>query len=73
MRKYIFLIILFGLLACKNEPGKTGKKSVAKKLSYKERVEFWKDSIPDNSIVSNDIEFINDSILKGKFKLDISK
>lgn len=71
--KYIFLIIFFSMLACKNEPKKIEKRTVTKELSYKERIEFWTDSIPDHSILSNDIKFINDSILKGKFKLDISK
>ena len=52
------------LLACKKE---------SRKLSHKERIEFLKDSIPNSLILSNDIEFINDSILNGKFKLDISK
>lgn len=73
MRKYIFLLTLFSLLACKNEPQKKQTGKVAKELSYEERVKLWKDTIPNNSILSNDIEFINDSILKGKFKLDISK
>lgn len=73
MKPFIFLIVFLSLLACNNESQKTKKKVLHGKLSYKERVQFWKDSIPNSSILSNDIEFINDSILKGKFKLDISK
>lgn len=82
MRKLIFLIIFFGLLACKKEAEKTKQKSFQKKkvaksnpkkLSYKETVEYLKVSKPKNSFLSNDIQFINDSILKGKFKLDISQ
>lgn len=77
MRKFIFLITFFSLLACKKEPEKTGNKKVSntnldKELSYDERIKIMKDTMPKNSILSNDIKFINDSILKGKFKLDIS-
>lgn len=83
MRKHTFLIIFFSLLACKNEVEKTERKTADKKvvskpnssnkLSYAEEIEKLKISKPKKSILSNDIQFINDSILKGKFKLDISK
>lgn len=83
MRNLIFLIVLFSLLACKNEVDKTERKTndekvvskpdSHKKLSYEEEIEKLKISKPKNSILSNDIQFINDSILKGKFKLDISR
>ena len=83
MRKLTFLIIFFSLFACKNEiervERKTADKKVvakpnpSKKLSYAEEIEKLKISKPKNTILSNDIQFINDSILRGKFKLDISK
>jgi hypothetical protein len=83
MRNLTFLIIFFSLLACKNEVKKAERKTAdkkviskpnsSKKLSYAEEIEKLKISKPKNSILSNDIQFINDSILKGKFKLDISK
>ena len=70
-------------MACKNEIEKTVRKTAdkkvvtksnsRKKLSYEEEIERLKISKPKNSILSNDILFINDSILKGKFKLDISR
>ncbi|WP_281228652.1 hypothetical protein [Flavobacterium aquiphilum] len=83
MRKLIILIILFSLFSCKNEVEKTERKTTYKKvtskpsspkrLSYQEVIETLKISKPKNSILSNDIQFINDSVLKGKFKLDISR
>lgn len=83
MKNLIFLIVFFSLLACKNEVEKTESKPAEKKvvskpdslktLSYEEEIEKLKISKPKNSILSNDIQFINDSILKGKFKLDISR
>ena len=83
MRKLTFLLVFFSLLACKNEVKKTERKTAdkkvvskpnpSKKLSYAEEIEKLKISKPKNSILSNDIQFINDSILEGKFKLDISK
>lgn len=83
IKKLSFIIIFFSLLACKNEVEKTERKTAnkkvvfkpnsSKKLSYAEEIEKLKTSKPKNSILSNDIQFINDSILKGKFKLDISK
>jgi hypothetical protein len=83
VRNICFLIAFFSLFACKNEVDKIGRKSAdkklvskpnsRKKLSYEEEVEKLKNSKPKKSILSNDIQFINDSILKGKFKLDISR
>jgi hypothetical protein len=71
MRNLIFLILLFNLLACKKEVEE--KPNSHKKRSYQEEIEKLKISKPKNTILSNDIKFINDSILKGKFKLDISR
>jgi hypothetical protein len=83
MRNFIFLITFFSLFACKKEVEKlesksTNKKTITKtnryeKHSYDEKIKSLKSSMPKNSILSNDIQFINDSILKGKFKLDISQ
>ena len=82
MRNFIFLITFFSLFACKKEGGKTEAKLSEKtvvpksnsfeKLSYEEQIKKMKESLPKNSVLSNDIQFINDSILEGKFKLDIS-
>ncbi len=82
MKKFIFLITFFSLFACKKEVGKTEAKPSEKtvvpksnsfeKLSYEEQIKKMKESLPKNSVLSNDIQFINDSILEGKFKLDIS-
>ena len=68
MKKLIFFIILFSF--CLNA---VEKKSTYKKVNSKEEKENLKKNNPKDSILSNDILFINDSILKGKFKLDISK
>ena len=83
MRNFIFLFVFFSFLSCKNEVKKTERKTIDKKvvsnhnshkkLSYEEEVEQLKINKPKNSVLSNDIQFINDSVLKGKFKLDISK
>jgi hypothetical protein len=83
MRKRIILITLFSLFACKNKVEKTEIKTTerkavskvypSKKLSYKEEIERFKASNSKDSVLSNDIQFINDSILKGKFNLDISQ
>jgi len=42
-------------------------------ISYDEQLKMIKENTPENHILSNDIHFINDSILKGKFELDILK
>lgn len=78
MRKLIILIMLFSLSSCKKETENKDRKIVAKpnvwkKLSYEEQVKKIKESTSKDSILSNDIQFINDSVLKGKFQLDISK
>lgn len=83
MRNLIILILFFSVLACKNDVEKTERKPTENKtvsnpnshtkLSYEEEIEKLKKSKPKNSILSNDIQFINDSILKGRFKLDISR
>lgn len=83
MRSIVFLIVLFCLLACKNEDKKPEKGLIYKKvvskpdsqekLSYKDEIEKLKVSKSKKAIFSNDIKFINDSILRGKFILDISR
>ncbi|MET0943891.1 MAG: hypothetical protein ABWY22_00640 [Flavobacterium sp.] len=82
MRKLIFFAVFFSLIACTNKAEKTGgktidRKEVAKpnspKKLRKQVVRKLKINKPKNSILSNDIQFINDSILEGKFKLDISR
>lgn len=83
MRKLIFLTVFFSLIACTNKAEKTDGKTIdrkevakpnsPKKLSRKQVVQNLKINKPKNSILSNDIQFINDSILEGKFKLDISR
>ena len=69
-------------MACKKEVQATKEKVIPKEvlktdskkeLSYNEQIKIMKDTMPKNCILSNDIQFINDSILKGKFRLDISK
>ena len=42
-------------------------------LSYEWQLVAIKNGTSKDSVLSNDIQFINDSILKGKFKLEISK
>ncbi|MEN2415694.1 hypothetical protein [Flavobacterium mesophilum] len=78
MKKIIILLLLFNLISCKKEIEKTEPKEInikpqTQKLSFDEQLEAIKKGTSKDSILSNDIQFINDSILKGKFKLDISK
>lgn len=83
MRKLSFILMFFSLLACRNEVEKTAretsnekavsKANTRKKLSYEEETKKQKINQPKDSVLSNDIQFINDSILEGKFKLDISR
>lgn len=83
MKIFSLLLILLSFLACKKEVKKVenGKeyktyifqKTSSEKLSYDEQIAKLKANKPGNSILSNDIQFINDSILNGKFKLDISR
>lgn len=84
MRKLFFLITLLSFLSCKKDHEKTkiveskSKKQVSKgnsweNLSYEEQIKALKKNTSKDSIVSNDIFYINDSILKGNFKLDISR
>lgn len=83
MKPILFLITFFIFSACKNEVEKnvinppekkaSSKSSHSRELSYEEKIKEIKSSLPKNSFLSNDIQFINDSILNGKFKLDISK
>ncbi|MEN2401387.1 hypothetical protein GKZ90_0016475 [Flavobacterium sp. MC2016-06] len=81
MKKLILFITIFCFLSCKKEVQQTqpipkkiqSKSDIGKKLSFEQKLKILKDSTSKDSILSNDIQFINDSILKGKFKLDISK
>ncbi len=83
MKNFSLLMILLSFLACENEVKKAennkeyktdiSQKTFTEKLSYDEQIEELKANKPKNSILSNDIQFINDSILTGKFKLDISR
>lgn len=72
------VIIIFSILSCKNEIKKSGTKKIFLESAKKEVSSGWqleviKKGTLKDSVLSNDIQFINDSILKGKFKLDISK
>lgn len=83
MKPILFLITFFLFLACKNEVEKNvvnpsykkvaSKSSHSRELSYEEKIKEMKSSLPKNSFLSNDIQFINDTILNGKFQLNISK
>jgi hypothetical protein len=79
MKKMILILVLFNLISCKKEIEKTEAKETItksdswKNLSFDQKLKALKDGTSKDSILSNDIQFINDSILKGKFKLDISK
>lgn len=82
MRTFILFVILFSLVSC--EKGKetvpkidshtvSSKSKSSKKLSFDEQLKAIKKGTSKDSVLSNDIEFINNFILKRKFKLDISK
>lgn len=76
MKKVIILLLLI-ITSC-NQGEKTGTKKIflepfRDQLSYDWQLIAIKNNLSKDSILSNDIQFINDSILKGKFKLDISK
>lgn len=78
MRNIIFLIILLGLFACTNNKEKNNgkipvKANLQKVLSYEDKIENFKINKSGDSVLSNDIQYINDSVLKGKFKLNISQ
>ena len=83
MKNFSLLMILLSFLACKNEVKKAenskeyktdiSQKTFSEELSYDEVIAELKANKPKNSILSNDIQFINDSILNGKFNLDISR
>lgn len=84
MKIVLLLIAILSFLSCEKDIKKTEietkqKKHVSKrnttweKLSFAEQLQAIKDGTPKDHIISDDIFFINDSILKGKFKLDISK
>ncbi|HAO05715.1 MAG TPA: hypothetical protein DCQ50_01765 [Chryseobacterium sp.] len=77
MRNIIFLIILLGWFACTNKKENNGKikakENFQKTLSFEDKIENFKINKSGDSILSNDIQYINDSILKRKFKLDISQ
>ncbi|WP_298121122.1 hypothetical protein [Flavobacterium sp.] len=82
MKKILLLLIIIPLFSCNREKAdiKTEtKKTIEKKtkvlseLSYQEQINIIKNSTSKDSVLSNDINFINDTLLKGKFKLSISK
>lgn len=72
-------MLLFCIASCKNESKKSfsGSKKVflepVNQLSYEWQLAAIQFGTSKDSVLSNDVQFINDSILKGKFKLDISK
>lgn len=83
MKKFVLLLIILSFLSCKKDSKETGieikqnhktqKRNVWESMSFEEQVRSIKNNTPEDSITSNDISYINDSILRGKFKLDISK
>lgn len=78
MRNHIYIFTLLSFFACKTETEKIesrakSKVNVSENFSYEEELNKRKENTTKDSVLSNDIQFINDSILKGKFKLDISK
>ncbi|MCX8533212.1 hypothetical protein [Chryseobacterium luquanense] len=73
MKTFIFLISFFFLFSCNKE---IENKKITTTSDVQEKPPTKKDikiSTFQDSIFSNDTQYINDSILKGKFKLDISK
>ncbi|OUL62153.1 hypothetical protein [Flavobacterium sp. AJR] len=76
MKKLLLIIIILSITSCKNGVEKTGTKKAflePNQISYDWQLFAAKNGTSKDSVLSNDIQFINDSILKGKFKLDISK
>lgn len=76
IKKLLLIIIILSITSCKNGVEKTGTKKVflePNQISYDWQLFAVKNGTSKDSVLSNDIQFINDSILKGKFKLDISK
>ena len=83
MKKLVLVLIFLSFLSCKKDSKKTEieikqnhktqKINIWENMSFEEQVKSIKDHTPKYSVISNDILYINDSILKGKFKLDISK
>jgi hypothetical protein len=76
MKNVLFLILLFSIISCQKRT--EAKKVFSKphtpvKLSVDQQLKSIKKATSKDSVLSNDIEFINDSVLKGKFKLNISK
>ena len=64
MKKIIFSLIILLVFSCQKK--NTKKQSI-------DLIKIDRELTSKDSIFSNDINFINDSILKSKFKLDISK
>jgi len=76
MKRFFVLIIALIFVSCKSDTQTNGTKKVLEttnQVPYQWQLEVIKRVISKDSVLSNDIQFINDSILKGKFKLDISK
>lgn len=82
MRTFILFVIFCSLVSCesrKEAKTKTDSPTISlkskspKKVSYDEQLKAIKKGTSKDSVLSNDIQFINDFILKTKFKLDISE
>lgn len=83
IKRLFILIICLVIVSCerKIEESHIEERAGTKKiflepihqLSYEWQLVAIKNGTSKDSVLSNDIQFINDSILKGKFKLDISK
>jgi hypothetical protein len=82
MRKTYFILLVLTIISCKKEVVKESIKTENKQpkdlkitinLLNQEKVNLIKKGKSNDSILSNNVDFINDTILKGKFKLNISK
>nr|WP_315240731.1 hypothetical protein [uncultured Flavobacterium sp.] len=78
IKRFFVLIICLVIVSCERKiEERTGTKKIflepINQLSYEWQFVAIKNGTSKDSVLSNDIQFINDSILKGKFKLDISK
>lgn len=83
IKRFFVLIICLVIVSCERKieerhiEERTGTKKIflepINQLSYEWQLVAIKNGTSKDSVLSNDIQFINDSILKGKFKLDISK
>lgn len=69
MRKHIALLFFIIFLSCNKE---IENKTIPEISDFSEKTNLKNRGKPSDSILSNDIQFINDSVLQGKFRLDIS-